>query len=116
MGACWKGGFCYVRIRRRRPQSALAYLSSPPSAAPQKGGEALKAWVAGLERTHKIVLEVVKKQPPGFTLLKRQWVIERTFASLSNYRIHSKDYEVLPSNSEAFIYIAMIHLILRRLA
>ena len=79
-------------------------------------GEALQAWVARLKRTHKIALEVVKKQPPGFTILKRRWVIERTFAWLFNYRIHAQDYEVLTANSEAFIYIAMIHLILRRLA
>ena len=69
-----------------------------------------------LKRTHKIALEVVKKQPRGFTILKRRWVIERTFAWLFNYRIHAQDYEVLTANREAFIYIAMIHLILRRLA
>ena len=79
-------------------------------------GDALQAWVARLKRTHKIALEVVKKQPPGFTILKRRWVVERTFAWLLNYRIHAKDYEVLPGNSEAFIYITMSHLILRRLA
>ena len=79
-------------------------------------GEALQAWVAQLKRTHKIALEVVKKQAAGFTILKRRWVVERTFAWLLNYRIHAKDYEVLPRNSEAFIYIAMIHLILKRLA
>ena len=73
-------------------------------------------WVAQLKRTHKIALEVVKKQAAGFTILKRRWVVERTFAWLLNYRIHAKDYEVLPRNSEAFIYIAMIHFILKRLA
>lgn len=79
-------------------------------------GQALQAWVAQLKRTHKIALEVVKKQATGFTILKRRWVVERTFAWLLNYRIHAKDYEVLPCNREAFIYIAMIHLILKRLA
>ena len=79
-------------------------------------GEALQDGLRRLKRTHKIALEVVKKQPPGFTILKRRWVIERTFAWLFNYRIHAQDYEVLTANSEAFIYIAMIHLILRRLA
>ena len=79
-------------------------------------GEPLKAWVAGLKQTHKIDLEVVEKQGPGFTLLKWRWVVERTFAWLLNYRRHSKDYEVLPRNSEAFIRVAMIHLLLKRLA
>ena len=68
-------------------------------------GEALQAWVAQLKRTHKITLEVVKKQATGFTILKRRWVIERTFAWLFNYRIHAKDYEVLTANSKAFIYL-----------
>ena len=79
-------------------------------------GEPLKAWVAGLKQPHKIDLEVVEKQGPGFTLLKWRWVVERTFAWLLNYRRHSKDYEVLPRNSEAFIRVAMIHLLLKRLA
>ncbi len=77
-------------------------------------GQALQTWVANLKRTHKIGLDVSEKPHHGFTLLKRRWVVERTFAWLGNYRIHAKDYEVLPSNSEAFIHIVMIHLLLKR--
>jgi putative transposase len=79
-------------------------------------GETLKAWVAALKQTHKIDLEVVEKEDPGFVVLKWRWVVERTFAWLLNYRRHSKDYEVLPRNSEALIQIAMIHLLVKRLA
>jgi len=79
-------------------------------------GDPLKTWVAGLKATHKIDLEVVARQGPGFAVLPRRWVVERTFAWLLNYRRHSKDYEVLTRNSEALIQIAMIHLLLRRLA
>ena len=81
-------------------------------------GEALKAWVASLKVTHKIDLEVVERTQPGFAVLPRRWVVERTFAWLLNYRRHSKDYEVLPRRTpgEAFIQIAMIHLLLKRLA
>ena len=79
-------------------------------------GEPLKAWVASLKQTHKIDLEVVENQGQGFQLVKRRWVVERTFAWLFNYRRHSKDYEVLPRNSEALIQVAMIHLLLKRLA
>ncbi len=78
-------------------------------------GEALNEWVAGLKKTHKIDWEVVQKQGPGFGVLPRRWVVERTFAGLFNYRVHAKDYEVLPCNSEAFIHIAMIHLLLKRI-
>ena len=77
-------------------------------------GEALNAWVANLKQTYKIRLDVREKPHPGFTLLKRRWVVERTFAWLGNYRIHAKDYEILTDNSQAFIHIVMIHLLLKR--
>jgi len=64
------------------------------------------------------VLEIVKRPEgcKGFVLLPRRWVVERTFGWLSHYRLLSKDYEVLPRNSEAVVYVAMIHLMVRRLA
>ena len=52
----------------------------------------------------------------GFTILARRWVVERTFAWLGLHRRLSKDYERLPASSEAFIYIAMTRIMLRRLA
>lgn len=52
----------------------------------------------------------------GFAVLPRRWVVERTFAWLGLHRRHSKDYERLPVSSQAFIYIAMIRIMLRRLA
>ncbi|MDP2852075.1 MAG: IS5 family transposase [Gallionella sp.] len=79
-------------------------------------GEELKAWVRSLKQTHKVDLEVVESQGPGFQVVKRRWVVERTFAWLLNYRRHSKDYEILTRNSEALIQVAMIHLLVKRLA
>jgi putative transposase len=52
----------------------------------------------------------------GFTLVKRRWVVERTFAWLSTYRRLSKDYEESILSSEGFIYLASLHTSLRRLA
>ncbi len=52
----------------------------------------------------------------GFVVLPRRWVVERTFAWLTQCRRLSKDYEGLPATSEAMIYLAMTRLMLRRLA
>jgi len=53
---------------------------------------------------------------PGFQLLPRRWVVERTFAWIGRNRRMSKDYEFLLATSEAWIYLSMIRLMLKRLA
>jgi transposase len=65
-----------------------------------------------------IDVEIVCGQPGqvGFQVQPRRWVVERTFAWLSNYRRLSKDYEQWVSTSDAMIYASMSHLMLRRLA
>lgn len=54
--------------------------------------------------------------PPGFRVLPRRWVVERTFSWLNMARRLSKDYERLTETSETLIYIVMLRLMLRRLA
>jgi putative transposase len=53
---------------------------------------------------------------PGFTVLQRRWVVERTFSWIDQNRRLSKDYEKLTATSEAFLYVAMTRLMARRLA
>jgi putative transposase len=63
-------------------------------------------------------LEIVKRPRDShhFQVLPRRWVVERTFAWLSRCRRLSKDYEALTETTEAWVHIAMIHLMIRRLA
>lgn len=86
-----------------------------------------KIWADGgyrgelLERVKdwgKWVLEIVKKadKAEGFQLLPHRWIVERTFAWLGRYRRLSKDYEVFVETSETMIRLAMIRLMLKRLA
>ena len=60
-------------------------------------------------------LEVVERAGPGFKVVRRRWVVERTFAWLGRNRRLSKDDEGTVSSSEAFVKLAMIHLMARRL-
>jgi transposase len=53
---------------------------------------------------------------PGFQVIPRRWVSERTFAWLGNYRRLSKDYEYWVYTSDATIYAVMVHIMVRRLA
>lgn len=54
--------------------------------------------------------------PAGFVPLPRRWVVERTFAWLSTNRRLVVEYDALPTSSEARVYLAMIRLMLKRLA
>ena len=52
----------------------------------------------------------------GLVVLARGWVVERTFSWIEKNRRMSKDYERLTATSEAFIYVAMTRVMVRRLA
>lgn len=61
-------------------------------------------------------VEVICRNSKEFEVLPKRWIVERTFGWWNRYRRLSKDYELLVEMSEAMIYGAMIHTMLRRLA
>ncbi|HEX2742257.1 MAG TPA: IS5 family transposase [Rubrobacter sp.] len=86
----------WAQVVRRPPRNRYVWV---------KEGEEID-W----ERLRKLLPE------PGFKVLPRRWVVERTFSWIDQNRRMSKDYERLPESSEAFIYLAMTRLMVRRLA
>ena len=64
-----------------------------------------------------ITVEVVARTSPhSFQVLRRRWVVERTFGWLMRYRRLARDYERTTANSEAMIYWATVIIMTRRLA
>ena len=79
-------------------------------------GPAFAQWVKKLRA--KLQVQIVKRSDPvkGFQILPRRWVVERTFAWLMRHRRLVRDYETTETSAEAWAYIAMIRIQVRRLA
>lgn len=81
------------------------------------GGYDGKDFIAAVKEDYQVDWEVVRRKPEnGFKVLPWRWIVERTLAWLVRCRRLTIDYEVLPATSEAFIYAAMVRLMIRRLA
>lgn len=82
------------------------------------GGFSGTDFLRGVIDTFALVLETVLRPQgtKGFVVLPKRWVVERTYGWLHWCRRLNLDYERLPESSEAFIYIAMIRIMVRRLA
>jgi transposase len=79
-------------------------------------GPEFAAWV---QTQHpKLVVEVVKRlaEVPGFHVLPKRWVVERTFGWLMHCRRLVRDHEQTAASAAGWIYLAMTRLMLRRLA
>ena len=96
------------RIRRRFPWLKLVFADGG-----YQGDHA--ACAAAQERLR---LEIVKRprDAEGFHLLPKRWVIERTFAWLGRNRRLAKDVETLVETSTAMAVVAVVQLLVRRLA
>jgi transposase len=71
-----------------------------------------------LARCGDWTIEIVKRTADaiGFQLLPRRWVVERTLAWLNRNRRLAKDFEASIASAEAWVYIASVQLLIRRLA
>ena len=78
--------------------------------------EVAKVWAEEWAKEGKKVDWQRLMPPRGYVALPRRRVVERTFSWLGQNRRMSKDYERLCASAEAFVYAAMIRLMVRRLA
>lgn len=83
-------------------------------------GKKFTAWVrdncgVALEVVSRNELVNRQREHKGYVPLPRRWVVERTFAWLGRCRRLSKDYEQNTKSSEAWLYLAMIGIMNRRL-
>jgi transposase len=82
------------------------------------GGYAGEKLAAALKPLGDWTVEIVKRSDAakGFVLIPRRWVVERTFAWLNRNRRLAKDFEELIASASAWVMIASVKLIMRRLA
>jgi transposase len=82
------------------------------------GGYAGAPFKAKLKRTCPHMTVTIVKRPKnatGFQVLPKRWIVERSIAWLNRCRRLAKDWENLSSNALAFLHLASIRLMLRKL-
>jgi transposase len=74
--------------------------------------------IAEVQALYRIAIQVVSKPAGqvGFVPLPRRWVVERFFGWLAHCRRLARDYEREPAYSEAWVYLAEAHRLLKHLA
>ncbi len=97
------------KVRRRFPWLECVFADGGYNA--QQTYEAAAA-------NHPLRLEVVRRNPHAvdFEVIKRRWVVERTFSWFGRNRRLAKDYENLAANVLSFVTLATIQFGIRRLA
>ena len=99
-------------------QSVLGWTAEIVRHPPKPVPEAVMVRWAREWAKEGVSMDPKKLLPPEGprAFLPRRWVVERTFSWLGQNRRMSKDYERLPESAEAFVYVAMSRLMVRRLA
>src|SRR5438132_5011427 len=105
-----RDGAFYLLRRARRLFPFIKRIFADGGYAGEK--MALVVW-----RTGTWKLEIVKRPDAiGFEVLSKRWIVERTFAWISRNRRLARDFERYATTVAAFVRLAMIRIMLRRLA
>ena len=96
-------------IRKRFPQLQHVFADGGYAGDKRRNARA---------KTGKWTIEIIKRSDTakGFVLLPRRWVVERTFAWLGRNRRLAKDFERTIESATAWLYLASVQQITRRIA
>jgi len=61
-------------------------------------------------------IEIIARPTGRFAIQPKRWIVERTFGWLNRSRRLAKSYERTTESDHAFVHIALIHLMVKRLA
>ena len=100
-------------VLNRRTRRLFPFIERIYGDGGYRGPKATKATA----RTGQWRIEVVERAVTavGFEVLPKRWIIERTFAWISRFRRMARDFERYATTVAAFIRLAMIRVMLRRL-
>jgi len=98
-------------LKRVKRMAKPSHESTPSGSMGGYDGTPFLIWTFAAGLSSRIT-----EQTKGFVLLKSVGSSERTFGWLMGSRRLVRDYELLPQTSETFIYLAMIRLMVKRLA
>lgn len=100
-------------VLNRRTRRLFPFIERIYADGGYQGPKAAKA----AARTGQWKIEVVERPATavGFEVLPKRWIVERTFAWISRFRRMARDFERYARTVAAFIRLAMIRIMLRRL-
>lgn len=103
------GPLLLQRIRRRFPWLSHIFPD---------GGYAGDQFAGKAAKTGEWTIEIIKRSDTatGFVLLPRRWVVERTLAWLNRNRRLAKNFEATIESATAWIFLASVQLLTRRIA
>src|SRR5262249_30323261 len=114
---------CRSSRRRSRPRWSIPSVAPGTPTVPLHQAHLCRRWLAGEKmalvvwRTGTWKLEIVKRpEAIGFEILSKRWIVERTFAWISRNRRLARDFQRYATTVAAFVRLAMIRIMLRRLA